>query len=233
MTTPEQLPLPLPVRTARGREDYFVSDSNALAVSQIDHWQTWQPRKFVLTGPPASGKTHLANVWATASGARIIDADTLIEADIPSLAHHNLCVEAPDAQCGDDEFERALFHLHNLILANGHALLLTARMPVRDWPIALPDLKSRMMGTLSARLEDPDDTLLSALLLKLFADRQITPAPDVIPYLATHMPRSYAAAHEIVTRLDTAAMARASGVTRPLAKSVLTKLADTDDPAHL
>ncbi|MDA7426740.1 P-loop NTPase family protein [Thalassococcus lentus] len=231
MSDPRQLPLPLPVRTALGREDFFVTPANAMAVALVEGWQNWPARKFILTGPSGSGKTHLAHVWAALSGATIIRATDLPNADIPAVSTSPVCVEDVEQIAGNSAAEEALFHLHNLVLAEGHALLLTAQNPALQWDLVLPDLKSRMLGAQGADLPQPDDMLLTALLAKLFADRQIVPSPDVIPFLAGHMPRSYAAALELVHRLDRAALGRGGGVTRPLARSVLAEL-EQDGPTR-
>jgi chromosomal replication initiation ATPase DnaA len=70
-------------------------------------------------------------------------------------------------------------------------------------------------------LTPPDDTLLAAVLAKQFADRQIMPRPDVIPYLVAHMDRSFAEARRVVAALDALALARKKAITRPLAAQVL------------
>lgn len=233
MTARDQLPLPLlPARTARGREDFFVSPSNAMAVAMIDNWRTWPNGKCLLTGPLGAGKTHLAHVWAEACGARIIAAADLVQADIPALAQGPVCVEDVQTIAGDRPAEEALFHLHNLVLAQGQPLLITGADTPQSWPLVLPDLQSRLLGTQALRLQDPDDDLLGALLAKLFADRQIVPAPDVLPYLVKTMPRSHDAAARIVTALDAAALGSKGGVTRPLAAKVLAQLAQSDAEAH-
>ncbi len=224
MTAPEQLPLPLHAKPALGREDYFISDSNALAVAMLEGWRQWPDRKFLLIGPEGAGKTHLAHVWAAESGARIVAAADLAGADIPALADAPLCIEDLDKAAGERCIEEAAFHLHNLVLAQGHALLLTASAPPLRWPLGLPDLQSRLMGTQLAALSAPDDALLAALLGKLFADRQTVPPPDVIPFLVRHMRRSHAAARDIVAALDAAAYARKVKITRTLAREVLSTL---------
>ncbi|MCT4559670.1 MAG: DnaA/Hda family protein [Pelagimonas sp.] len=224
MTQPKQLALPLPKRAALGREDFYVTTANALAVAQIESWQIWPARKMVLAGPSGAGKTHLAHVWAALSGARIVEATDITPETVPDLAQSSLCVENAEDIAGNAQAEEILFHLHNMVLANGHALLLTGTRPPNLWGLTLPDLQSRMMGAQTATLAEPDDDLLAALLLKLFADRQIMPAPDVIPYLTRHMPRSYRAAQDIVDALDEAAMGRTKGVSRPLAAAVLEAL---------
>ncbi len=232
MTAPQQLPLPLPARQALGRDAFFVSPSNALAVAQIDAWRDWTGRKCVLAGPPGSGKTHLALVWAAQADARIVAAEALTEADVPDLATGPVCVEDVTAIAGDRAREEALFHLHNHVLSEGHWLLITATTDPAHWGLELPDLASRMMAAEQARLSDPDDVLLSALLAKLFNDRQLTPGPEVLSYLTRQMPRSHAVAQRLVAAIDGAALAKGGPVSRNLAAKVLRTLEEADEMAQ-
>ncbi len=102
--------------------------------------------------------------------------------------------------------------------------MLTADAPPRDWGLALPDLLSRLQATPVARLDPPDEGLLSAVLIKLFADRQLAVAPNLIPYLVSRMPRSIGSARALVAALDAAALAEGRAVTRALAAGVLDSL---------
>lgn len=223
-----QLGFDLPVRVARGRSDFFVSPANAMAVALIDGWQDWPGRKLLLTGPAASGKTHLTHVWAEASGASIVAATDLLAADIPALASASMAVEDAQAIAGDKAAENALFHLHNLCLAEGHSLLITAVGAPQHWGLTLPDLQSRMQGTPSASLVEPDDELLGAVLMKLFADRQIVPTSDTLPYLVRWMTRSFEAAREVVAQMDTRALEQGRPINRTLAREVLADWSQPD-----
>lgn len=216
-----QLSFELPVRAALGREDFFVSPANAMAVALIEGWRNWPGRKLVLEGPLGSGKTHLAHVWASASGARIVQAADLAGADIPALAGACVAVEDVPRIAGDAAAENALFHLHNLTLAEGHSLLLTADRPAARWGLHLPDLASRMQGATGARLEAPDDQLLAAVVMKLFADRQLIPTPETIPYLVARMDRDFDSARRLVADLDEAALTQGRAINRKLAAEVL------------
>lgn len=222
MTRPEQLPLPLPIRKGLGRRDYFVSSCNAMAVALVEGWANWPGRKLLISGPEACGKTHLAHVWQAASAASVVSARSLAQADIPSLTEGPICVEDIHLLAGARAGEEALFHLHNLAFAQGHPLLMTARGTPGAWALTIPDLRSRLMAVQTVEVAEPDDALLAAVLAKHFADRQIVPAAPVIPYLVGHMPRSFAAARDLVNLLDSAALSRKGAVSRPLAIEILT-----------
>lgn len=216
-----QLGFDLPSRTALGRDAFFVAPTNAMALAMIDNWQNWAGGKLALTGPEGSGKTHLTHVWADMTGASIIAARALANADVPSLATGPVAVEDVPMIAQDAVAQTALFHLHNLVLAEGHPLLLTGAPPVPRWKLTLPDLASRIAAATAVALDPPDDALLAALLVKLLADRQLTPKPDLIPYLLSRMDRSFAAAIDLIDRLDAASIALKRPITRHLAATVL------------
>ncbi|SFM52354.1 HdaA/DnaA family protein [Shimia aestuarii] len=217
----EQLPFDLPVRAALGRDDFFVSPANAMALGLVESWPNWAGNKLILSGPSGAGKTHLTHVWAALSGARIVAASALVAETIPALATGPVAVEDVPSIADDPGAQTALFHLHNLVLAEGHSLLLTGEGEPGHWGLTLPDLKSRMMGTTVATLDQPDDMLLMAVLAKQFADRQLVPTPDTIPYLLKHMDRSFVAVTELVAALDQLSLSEKRPVTRALAKRVL------------
>ncbi len=222
---PQQLTFELPVVTNRSRGDYFVSQSNGLAFKTVENRAAWPGRKLVLIGADGTGKTHLAHIWAEAAEAQIIAADSLNEFETAALsrlqAGANVVVDGADLVAGNAKAEAALFHLHNLVLAEGGSLLLTARKPPRDWGLALPDLLSRLNACAIATLESPDDALLSMVLIKLFSDRQISVSPALITYLSRRMDRSLAAAGELVSRLDKAALAEGRAISRSFAAEIL------------
>jgi chromosomal replication initiation ATPase DnaA len=102
---------------------------------------------------------------------------------------------------------------------------MTGRTPPTLWRIALPDLASRMQATTVARIAAPDDALLAAILIKHFADRQLIAPRDLVPWLLPRMPRSFAAAADLVARLDAEALAEGRAVTRALAQRILDSMA--------
>jgi chromosomal replication initiation ATPase DnaA len=226
-----QLPLDLPPREERGRESFFVSAANAAALAQIEAWPRWPGRKLVLVGPSGSGKSHLADIWAgTTGGLRVPGAAlaTASEAELLAVARQG-AVAVDDADClaGSAAGEGALLHLHNMLAEAGGGLMLTGADLPRRWPIVLPDLASRILAAPLAQLAPPDDALLSALLVKLFADRQLRVAPGLVAWLVARMDRSFDAARVIVAALDARALAEGRPIGPKLAAEILEGLAVT------
>lgn len=217
----EQMIFDLPVKTALGRDDFFISPTNALAVKMLEDWPKWAENKLALIGPSGSGKTHLTQVWAADIGASVTAAKDLAKADIPALARSPAAIEDIRNIATDAAAQEALFHLHNLMRETGTPLLVTADMAPNHWALSLADLQSRMSATTIATLPAPDDALLSAVLIKLFADRQIEVQPKLITYLTKRMERSFDAAGMLVAAMDNAALSQRRAININIAAQVL------------
>lgn len=219
VNAPRQLTFDLPHRPALGAEDFLVADCNQDAVAWLDRWPDWPACALVLYGPPGCGKSHLAQVFAARSGAAILAASALGREDILNLAKPGVALVLEDADTSADE--RALLHLYNSLVQTGGSLLLTARRPPAQWPVALPDLASRLKAMPTAAIGAPDDSLMAAILVKLFSDRQIRIGMDAVEYLLRRMERSFAAAQDIAAKADAQALAEGRAVTVSLLRGLL------------
>ena len=227
MTGTAQLPLELPLRPALGREDFLVAPSNQIAVAWIDRWPDWPGPALALYGPPGCGKTHLCQVWRAMSGAVQADAAALDANEPPEiLGAARACVlDGAEAVLGAEaERERRVLHLYNLLSERGGHLLVTGRDAPARWACALPDLGSRLAAMTAVRLAAPDDALIEAVLVKLFADRQLRVGGEVVRFLCARMERSFEAARALVAALDRVSLADRRAVTVPLARRVLAEI---------
>jgi chromosomal replication initiation ATPase DnaA len=204
-----------------GLEDFLVSESNAAAVALIDRWPEWPIGAAVLVGPKGSGKTHLANVWLLRSGAATVEASGITREQVPAIASAGAII-IEDVQKLSDE--AALFHLLNLVREQRLQILLTTDTAPGDLRIGLPDLHSRLKALPLASISTPDDALLRAVLVKLFADRQLNVEPHIIDYVLVRMERSMWAAEQFVAEADRRALMLQRRVTRAIAASALDML---------
>jgi chromosomal replication initiation ATPase DnaA len=79
------------------------------------------------------------------------------------------------------------------------------------------DLASRLRALPVVTLAPPEDALLRAIIVKLFADRQIAVDESLVSYLATRVERTFAGARAAVVTLDREALRQQRPVTRALA----------------
>lgn len=226
MIRPAQIPLDLGHRPALGREDFLVMPSNALAVEIIDGWPDWPAPAIALCGPPGSGKSHLCQVWRATSGAVEVTAASLSEHEPPDLIGEATCCVLDDieqAVAGDRELQRRLFHLYNMLRERRGHLLVAGRSAPARWDIELPDLKSRLSTLQVFELGAPDDQLIEAVVVKMFADRQLKVGPEVLRYILPRMERSFESARELVKAIDSYSLQKQRDITIPLVRDVLEK----------
>lgn len=213
---PRQIALDLGHGVGRSRDDLLVTPANAEAVAAVDRWPDWTAPFLLIAGPPGSGRTHLASVWAERSGAQLLAPGRLGDAD--RGAARPLVIDDVDVGPLD---ETALFHLLNAARGAGSSVLMTARGLPAAWDVRLPDLASRLKLAAVAPLHAPDDALLSGVVTKLFADRQVAIDASVVEFLIRRIERSLAAAAQAVDVLDLAAMENKTRITRAFAASVM------------
>jgi len=212
--------LPLQADRPARADDLVVSDANRAAFDRLAAWPDGIAPILALSGPPGSGKSRLAALWAERVGAvALLGAEAALIDPLELEGRPILLDRAPDA---DDE---TLFHLFNLARAPGGALLLVARSAPVHWARALPDLRSRLNATPVVTIMTPDDAVLAAMLRARFAERSITPSDDLIAYLLRRIDRSAQAAADVVERLS----ADTRPATRATAREVLEAV--SDDPS--
>lgn len=171
-----QLRLPLGLPEASETE-FLVGESNLRAVQQLERWATWPVMAALLVGPRKSGRSLLARIFAAKSGATIIDdAERMREADI--------------------------FHAWNRAQAERHPLLIVADAPPPEWPVKLPDLRSRLAASPLLEIGPPDDALIPKLLERAFERHLLHAKPDVIAWIAKRVERSHVAILRVADALE-------------------------------
>lgn len=194
-----QIPLSYPLKQDYAAENFFVSEANAEAFQLVESGEWGAANGLYLYGEDGCGKTHLAQIWKQKNNRGIV---------IDDVDHYA-------AQ------EEELFHLLNRVREEGAKLLVTARTLPNHLPFKTRDVQSRLMGMLQVKIHAPDEMLLTSLLAKQCADRQLKVSPEVISYLASRIERSYRAIAECIARLDAHALSTRREITIPLAREIL------------
>ena len=210
-----QIPLDLEHEPSFAFEDFMVSCSNEAAYKLICNWPNWPQHAVAIVGPPASGKTHLAHAWAASSDALLYSGLESIRSLAPGRA---VLIEDVDRLHYSDQ---EVFHLFNWVKEASGSLLMTSRQHPTRLDIGLPDLRSRLATVFVGEMHEPDDQLLTAILLKLFSDRQVKVDTLVIEYLLPRIERSFSATVALVDLMDRTALAGKRKITRDLAKICL------------
>jgi chromosomal replication initiation ATPase DnaA len=208
---PSQLIFPIEPRPRLTRADFIAAPGNARALTFLESFPHWPAPAAALYGPAASGKSHLAQIWADLAGATVIRA-----ADLG---------DAPAGAVVIEDIDTAPAHVHEAALfalfERGTPLLLTGRTRPAAWNVGLPDLASRYMAVLAFDLGAPDDELLARLAAKLFADRQLTVPESVIRPMIERLARSPEAIRDFVALADARALSEKRPINLGLIRSLL------------
>jgi len=225
---PSQIPLPLESAPDFTRGNFIVSDANRDALAFIDSWPAWSVAAAAVYGPPASGKTHLAEIWAGRSGAQRVaaaalsgSAFVLLERGVPVI------VEDVDSSVPNPARDSAIFDLMEAATA-ATPVLLTGRGEPGGWPTVLPDLASRFGALVGFSLWAPSDDLLRGLARKLLDDRQLAVPDSTIEKMLRCLERSPAAVYAFVAQADAKALAEGRPINSALVRELLAKMPDPD-----
>lgn len=213
----EQIPLDLTPQPDLGAQAFQYASSNAEARVALER-SAWANNTLALVGPKGSGKTHLGHIWAENHNAVKLDGLNVFK---PSMEWTGGALWIDNAASAD---EFTLFTLINMaIVSDLKALLLTdIQVPV-EWVVQIPDLHSRLKNIQVARIEEPDDALLTTIINKIFRDRGLKVSDSLVSFILTNTERSIDAVRSLILELDQAAAIEKVNVTRNFASKYLQK----------
>lgn len=226
----KQLPFEFALPPYMGEEDFIVSKCNSEAYKTLTSWPAWPFFSVSIYGAKFCGKTHLANIFADTVRKKtnspyplpIVDA-SMVDLSMPDfLFEKSRCLIVENLSTNVNQ--EALFHLYNTYNNNGGCILWTSLQAPARMQFLLPDLQSRLNAVPAVAIAEPDDNLLSALIVKLFMDRQIVASLDVINYIVLNMYRSFAYAHKLVREIDNISLAYKRAITIPIVKEAMEQL---------
>lgn len=220
---PEQTALPLSWPVQQDRAHFIVSPCNHEAFERVTDPAHWPHAVLNITGPQASGKSHLAHIFADENNGFVIqnmsDLTVAIEND-----HAFYVIDNVDKILENNrDAQEKLFFLYNMVFTKNQRLLLTMSRLSEEW-VVLPDLLSRLNAAQHVFLNEPDDDMVGAAYQKLFMDRGLTVDEQTLTFLVYRSERRFAFIQALVDKLDQLALEQGKRLTRPFVASVLDQL---------
>ncbi len=194
-----QLLLELDHKKNFNEHDYYVSKSNYYAFNIIDKWPKWEKKILNIFGEKLSGKTHLANIFKSKTNAIIIDAKDINDEIFKKLKmFENIVIDNFESNYD----EKLIYSIFNLVDQDNKYMMINSIFPINETKFELPDLISRSKNCLSVKIDNPDDDLIFALILKNFSDRQIKVEKKIIEFIVNRIDRSYSKIYEFIYKVD-------------------------------
>jgi chromosomal replication initiation ATPase DnaA len=180
-------------------DDFYVGKSNFYPFELINNWPKWQKNFLNISGEKFSGKTHLTNIFLKKFDGIRIESNLLTDENLKIIKpYQNVVLEDLDLNAN----EKLIYSLFNIIDQDNKFLIITSSEPVAEISFKLEDLKSRTKNCLLAKIDNPDDELMFALILKNLSDRQITLDKKLIDFIIKRVERSYGKIFEFIYKID-------------------------------
>ena len=199
-------------------EDFFVSESNFFAYNLVLKWPNWGKNILNLYGEKFCGKSHLCDIFQNKFGASKIEASNLSKNFISQFkTHQNLIIE----NFTENIDENTMYSLINIIDRDNKFILINSITPINQMNIKLKDLKSRLNNCLFAKIDNPDDDLIYAILIKNFSDKQLQIKKNYIEYIIKNIDRSYEKIYEFINKIDQTSLKKKRPIDLKIIKEVL------------
>ena len=180
-------------------DDFYVGKSNFYTFELINKWPKWEKNFLNICGEKYSGKTHLVNIFLKKFNGVSIKSSLLNDENLKKIKpFQNIILEDLNL----DVNEKLIYTLFNIIDQDNKFLVITSIKPITEINFQLEDLRSRTKNCLLAKIENPDDELMFALILKNLSDRQITLDKKLIDFIIKRVERSYGKIFEFIYKID-------------------------------
>ena len=201
-------------------EDYFVSKSNYFAFEILQKWPKWEKNILNIYGENFSGKTHLSKIFlGKNNGLMIYEKDINDEIFKKLKLYENIVLDGFNYETN----EKLLYSIFNLIDSENKFLIINSINPINEMDFQLKDLVSRAKNCLFAKIENPDDELMNAIILKNFSDRQIKIDNKLIDYIAKRIDRSYSKISQFIYKIDELSLKKKKPIDFKIIKEILKK----------
>jgi len=198
--------------------DYYVSKSNFFAFNLIQNWPNWEKKILNISGDRFSGKTHLAKIFQGKSKALYLTKENINE-DIFKIIKLKESIIIDDFELIENE--KLLYSLFNLIYQDNKYLLILSNKSINEFNFKLEDLNSRAKNCIFAKIENPDDDLIFAIIFKNFSDRQIKLEKKIVEFIIKRIDRSYGKIYEFIYKVDQLSLKKKKPINFKTIKEIL------------
>ena len=199
-------------------DDFYVGKSNYYTFELINKWPNWEKNFLNISGEKFSGKTHIVNIFLKKFNGIKIESNLLNNESLKTIKPFQSIV-LEDLTLEVDE--NLIYTLFNIIDQDNKFLIITSNKPIVDINFKLGDLRSRTKNCLLAKIENPDDELMFALILKNLSDRQITLDKKLINFIIKRIDRSYGKIFEFIYKIDEISLKKKKPIDFKIIKEVL------------
>ena len=198
--------------------DYYVSESNYYAFQLIEKWPKWEKNILNISGEKFSGKTHLVNIFLNKNkGIKISDKEIDDNIFKKLKLYENIVIDDYNNQCD----EKLMYSIFNLVDQDNKYLIINSINPINEINYNLNDLKSRAKNCLFAKIDNPDDELMFAIILKSFSDRQIQLDKKLIDFIIKRIDRSYGKIADFIYKVDELSLKKKKAIDLKIIKEIL------------
>ena len=198
--------------------DFYVSKSNYFAFKLIEKWPVWEKNILNIFGEKFSGKTHLANIFINKNkGIKVKDEEVDDDVFKKFKLYENIIIDDYNNRCD----EKLMYSIFNLVDQDNKYLIINSHTPINEINYELNDLKSRSKNCLFAKIDNPDDELMFAIILKSFSDRQIQIDKKLIDYIIKRIDRSYGKIEEFIYKVDELSLKKKKAIDFKTIKEIL------------
>jgi len=199
-------------------EDFYLSKSNKHVFEYLKKWPNWEKNFINIIGEKLSGKTHLINIFLKKNKGIKFDVKNLKNNDLQKInVYENIILENITSNVN----EKLLYSLLNIIEQDNKYIIITSETPIVYIDFKLKDLKSRTKNFLLLNIDQPDDELLFAIIIKNLSDRQIKLDKKLIQYIVKRIERSYSKIHDFIYKIDLLSLKKKKSIDLKIIKEVL------------
>jgi chromosomal replication initiation ATPase DnaA len=199
-------------------DDFYVGQSNYYTFELLNKWPKWEKNFINISGKKFSGKTHLVNIFLKKFNGISIESNLLNNENLKQIKpYQNIILENLSLEVD----EKLIYTLFNIIDQDNKFLIITSIKPITEINFQLEDLRSRTKNCLLTKIENPDDELMFALILKNLSDRQITLDKKLIDFIIKRVERSYGKIFQFIYKIDKISLKKKKSIDFKIIKEAL------------